>query len=607
MRKLLLVFAIFLIGTGAGFSQLTNIANYNNAESGFTGPDSLRPYIDDQGVRCVWVANDLDQDGKPEILATDYTNNGRVHVYELNGDKLELVWTSPSEATLNGSGSTPRWVRSGDLDGDGKGEIIFPLYNTGKVEVYEWDGVNDNGYIQAIELPEDQFAAQGVGNFRMNREVASVYDFDGDGADELIMVNYDNSVYVLGISGDVPGFGGWQLEGGDPAEVTANGADFSGGSLWHSVPADINGDGQIEIVNHHWNFFGFWSIEPNGTNSYTYPDTTKSDYYVELRRNWNQDAVSYMGLQPADVDGDGKTEVAGIMYGADYDVALLSFNQGDDPLYSWDTTKYGVIGHNLWELAGNSAGSFWGIGAADLNGNGKEEILLGGSSGYDVVDMEYNGSGDVKDPNSYTNTIIYSGPENPVYASVDIYDSLGVMDTTKVDAPFISRMYAGCDINGNGKPEVAAAYQTVVDSVTYTYYSWDGSAKVKDSTVKVFNPNQINVRLLESGTATGIEAQDLKVVTPADYKLEQNYPNPFNPSTSIKFTLPVSKKISLTVYDILGNKVKTLINSKEYNEGSYNVTWDGTNEYGHHVSSGQYIYTLKYGNFSKSLKMTLLK
>ena len=65
----------------------------------------------------------------------------------------------------------------------------------------------------------NNFTAQGVGNFRTNREVADVYDFDGDGPDELIMSNRDNRVYVLGISGDIPGFGGWEVEGGDPAVV----------------------------------------------------------------------------------------------------------------------------------------------------------------------------------------------------------------------------------------------------------------------------------------------------------------------------------------------------------------------------------------------------
>ena len=61
----------------------------------------------------------------------------------------------------------------------------------------------------------------------------------------------------LGISGDIPGFGGWQLEGGDPAAVPVNSNAVSI-SHWHSVPADLNGDGTKEIVNQLLEFFRFF-------------------------------------------------------------------------------------------------------------------------------------------------------------------------------------------------------------------------------------------------------------------------------------------------------------------------------------------------------------
>jgi hypothetical protein len=169
-------------------------------------------------------------------------------------------------------------------------------------------------------------------------------------------------------------------------------------------------------------------------------------------------------------------------------------------------------------------------------------------------------------------------------------------------------MFAGCDINSNSKQEVLISYQSVFDSIKYTYSHYDAgtSAFVEDSVVTKFNTDQVTVRMLES-TITGIKETVLGIVTPDDYTLEQNYPNPFNPTTSIRFSLPLQKKITIVVYDILGNEVKTLINNQEFERGSYEVTWDGTNNFGNAVSSGQYIYSMKYGNFSKSLKMTLLK
>jgi hypothetical protein len=100
---------------------------------------------------------------------------------------------------------------------------------------------------------------------------------------------------------------------------------------------------------------------------------------------------------------------------------------------------------------------------------------------------------------------------------------------------------------------------------------------------------------------------DLKIVTPDQYVLEQNYPNPFNPSTMIRFSLPVQNTISLTVYDMLGREVKTLIANEQAARGVYEMEWDGTNDAGASVASGSYVYTLKFGNFSTSQKMMLVR
>ncbi|HPI38692.1 MAG TPA: T9SS type A sorting domain-containing protein, partial [Ignavibacteriaceae bacterium] len=89
--------------------------------------------------------------------------------------------------------------------------------------------------------------------------------------------------------------------------------------------------------------------------------------------------------------------------------------------------------------------------------------------------------------------------------------------------------------------------------------------------------------------------------------LSQNYPNPFNPSTTIRFSLPVDNKITLKIYDILGNEVVNLISREDYAKGSYEVVWNGKNSFGVPAASGMYIAELKFGNFSKTIKMNLLK
>jgi 5-hydroxyisourate hydrolase-like protein (transthyretin family) len=93
---------------------------------------------------------------------------------------------------------------------------------------------------------------------------------------------------------------------------------------------------------------------------------------------------------------------------------------------------------------------------------------------------------------------------------------------------------------------------------------------------------------------------------PAEFKLSQNYPNPFNPSTEISFSLPHSEKVSIIVYDMLGREVKTLF-SEEVQAGTYNTIWNGLNNAGEQMSSGNYIYRMAAGDFIQSRKMIYLK
>jgi len=89
--------------------------------------------------------------------------------------------------------------------------------------------------------------------------------------------------------------------------------------------------------------------------------------------------------------------------------------------------------------------------------------------------------------------------------------------------------------------------------------------------------------------------------SPLIFQLNQNYPNPFNPSTVISFQLSVNSKVSLKVYDVLGNEVATLVN-EEKPAGNYKTDFKGNN-----LASGIYFYTLRAGSFVQSRKMILLK
>lgn len=93
---------------------------------------------------------------------------------------------------------------------------------------------------------------------------------------------------------------------------------------------------------------------------------------------------------------------------------------------------------------------------------------------------------------------------------------------------------------------------------------------------------------------------------PTSFALAQNYPNPFNPTTNIEFALPVRSNVTLSIYNLLGQKVRTL-RDEEMDAGTYRISWDATNDAGSRVASGVYFYKLATDSFTDTKKMMLLK
>ncbi len=110
---------------------------------------------------------------------------------------------------------------------------------------------------------------------------------------------------------------------------------------------------------------------------------------------------------------------------------------------------------------------------------------------------------------------------------------------------------------------------------------------------------------LNESRITAIEGAQSAV--PKTYALEQNYPNPFNPVTRIRYQLPSDSRISLIIYNILGQEVRRLIDNSMQPAGFYSLQWDGKDEFGNSVASGVYFYRIRAGGFSKTMKMLFLK
>ena len=126
----------------------------------------------------------------------------------------------------------------------------------------------------------------------------------------------------------------------------------------------------------------------------------------------------------------------------------------------------------------------------------------------------------------------------------------------------------------------------------HIYSTFVGTVYFDDLTVqKVSGPTEVG------GDVNGI---------PKIFGLSNNYPNPFNPSTEIQFSVPTESKISLIVYNLLGQQVRTLAHGS-FAAGRYTVTWDGRGENGAALASGVYFARLENGSMAVVSRMLMMK
>ncbi len=117
---------------------------------------------------------------------------------------------------------------------------------------------------------------------------------------------------------------------------------------------------------------------------------------------------------------------------------------------------------------------------------------------------------------------------------------------------------------------------------------------------------------LKEGDVYSFNPAELKEqIVPSNYRITQNYPNPFNAGTNIQYGLPYTGRVTLEIYNILGQRVATLINNEDQLEGNYTIYWDGTTMNGKLAASGVYLYRINVtgseGSFAQTKKMIVIK
>lgn len=157
----------------------------------------------------------------------------------------------------------------------------------------------------------------------------------------------------------------------------------------------------------------------------------------------------------------------------------------------------------------------------------------------------------------------------------------------------------------------------LVDAVEYDDSDpWPEEPDGNGPTLELINPNMDNA-LAENWSASSgygspgslnssYMSNEDEVLTSTEFILNNNYPNPFNPVTTISYTLPQAALVRMTIYDLLGRQVKSLLH--EYQTPGYkSLQWNATNDLGRQVAAGVYLYMIHAGEFTQTKKMVLMK
>lgn len=181
----------------------------------------------------------------------------------------------------------------------------------------------------------------------------------------------------------------------------------------------------------------------------------------------------------------------------------------------------------------------------------------------------------------------------------------GIIDEVRI----WNRARTASQIKATWNDTLHTAYYSTSDSGLIGYWRMDdvedrgdGIFVVKDYSING-NDGILNGDVILTGLPTRIA--DRVAALPVEFVLEQNYPNPFNPQTTIRYHLPAAAEIDITVYNLMGQRVRQLFRGTQA-AGSYHLNWDGNNESGQTVAGGMYFYRLTVNTRAVQVRKMLL-
>ena len=507
---------------------------------------------------------DFDNDGYGDfIVASAYTGvfcNDVIHYEAVADDSIDIKWVY-TFSTLSCQYDNYSSVAVGDIDNDQNPEILALMDTRPGVsgqdglQIFEWDPTS-------LSFPDTPTATWSMLlDSVWEASQILVEDIDNDGNQEIIVSVMDgpwgstgsSRIMIIELENGDLSDPVWNIEYEDPVTTNWSGYNISVG--------DLDQDGLKEIYTVAYEYYHIIIYENLGTpDEYDY----QTDFYVtnEVSERANQSIVI------ADLDSNGTNEMFAVTSGTNSLTGTL-LTPGYFYAVICSTGVDSLTFANFHYLA-EYPGGLRQLSIGDADQDGKPNLYIAGHYNEAVFDWEYNG-GNLDDVGSYSQTMIFMD------------------DTTDNFTPN----------NDQGKVRVAKLFSGDIDN--------DGNGDVifSSASFATDKPQLFMVEHEEEVIVVNIDHNDSDII-PNKVSLEQNFPNPFNPATAFQYNLTESGIIELTVTDIIGRKVTTLISGYQ-RSGNHNVLWTGKDSNGNQVPSGIYFYNLKSGSNIITKKMTLSK
>ncbi len=537
MKSKILLISFFVF-TGLIFSQIPNtITTYDLRLQESTGT------ANQLFGESVINAGDVNKDGYDDILvsAPGYdTNKGRCYLYyggAAMDNVADKVFTGGNTGDYFGCS-----ISAGDFNNDGYSDLLIGADNknlTGAAYLYL--GGNDMDVISDVVFTGENSSD------KFGYSVALTGDLNGDGYNDLIIsapnVVINVNTYDINTGICYVFYGGTELNNIADVELSGN---YSGIYLfgYNVAPAgDVNNDGFADVIISE-------ELAIMSENCAVFYGGSNMDNIVDYEFRGTESegfgsSLSCLG----DINNDGNKDI--VIGASDFNFAkgLICAFYGDSGV---DGVRDLIVeGAEKFSLFGKAVNT-----NCDINNDGYDDIIVGAKSDSTFSSFNVKGA-------CY---VYYGGIEITSIPALSFKDNL--LNTC------FGCSVVGVDLNNDGYGEVVVgAKNPTGDGAVYIYGLINPISDVKN------NEN------------LGVE----------EYSLQQNFPNPFNPSTKISFNLSNAGLTNLSVYNMLGQKVKVLLNH-ELSQGSHEVTFNADN-----LSSGTYIYTITCNGKQLSNKMILVK